>query len=296
MNRLITVFLLLLGRISSFLSIKARTRYGSFIGFFLKVLSSKRKEITLNNISNAFPDNSQTDNYNILKESYANLGITLAELLAFPYMKEKDFEKYIKYENIELIREHYDRGKGVILISGHFGNWELVAYTAGLFTELPVLIIVKPQKNEHADKILNSYRTSAGNKVVPMNKAARDIVRTIRSGSMIALLADQSATKDRDIFVDFFGRPASTYEAPAELALKYDVPMIAGFAVRQQDGTYKVKLEEIKHDDLAHDKEGIRILTERHVKILENAIRKNPGHWSWQHRRWKYLGEGTGTN
>lgn len=287
-NYIVYLILKLLGFISSMLSIKSRNKLGVLIGDILRILSKKREDITFNNIKNAFPEYEDTKCYKILTESYRNLGITLAELVAFYSYSENDFKKYIKYENIELINEVYNRGNGLILLSGHFGNWELLAYSAGLFSNIPVTVIVKHQKNKFADKVLNQYRIQGGNKIVSMKKAARTIINSIKNKEAIALLADQSASKDKDVFVEFFGKQAATYEAPAAIALKFNVPIIMGFAVRQPDHTYKVKLIEVNRDDLTNTKEDIKILTERHVKILENTVRKYPHLWSWQHRRWKH--------
>jgi Kdo2-lipid IVA lauroyltransferase/acyltransferase len=286
--RIITGFLLFLGFISKRLTISQRTRFGSFIGDCLIILSKKRKKITLENISLAFPCETRQWHNKVIKESYRNLGITMVELLAFDSFSESDFSKYMKCDNIELVHEVYSRGKGLIFLSGHFGNWEILAYSVGLFTGISIKIIVKPQRNTIADELLNKYRCLGGNTVVSMYNSARTIVRTLLEKKSIALLADQSATKDKDIFVDFFGRPAATYESPADMALRFDIPVIMGFAVRQSDCTYRVKLIELKHDDLKHDTEGIKELTRRHVQVLEDAIRQNPGHWAWQHRRWKH--------
>ena len=285
---IITSVILLIGQISISLSIRGRTAFGRFIGNILRLLSPKRQSITLENIKRAFPDRSDDWHNRVMRRSYQNLGITMVELLALRSFDEEDIHQYIRYTNIELIQQAYSRGKGVILLSGHFGNWELLAYSAGLFTKIPVTIIVKPQKNKIADEILNRYRTQSGNKVVSMYNAAFSVMKTLKKGGVVALLADQSATKDRDVFVEFFGIPAATYESPAEMSLKFDVPIIMGFAVRQKDGTYNVDLLEIKHDDLEDNREGIIELTKRHVQVLENAIRKNPDHWAWQHRKWKH--------
>lgn len=284
----ITSVILLIGQISNSLSISWRTSFGRFIGNILRILSPKRQKITLENIKRAFPKKSDTWHNKVMRGSYQNLGITMVELLALKSFNEADVHEYIRYSNIELIEDAYSRGRGVILLSGHFGNWELLAYSAGLFTKIPVTIIVKPQKNRIADEILNRYRTQSGNKVVSMYNAALSVMKTLKKGGVVALLADQSATKDRDVFIEFFGIPAATYESPAEMALKLDVPMIMGFAVRQKDGTYNVDLQEIRHDDLEDNREGIIELTKRHVQVLENAIRKNPDHWAWQHRKWKH--------
>jgi Kdo2-lipid IVA lauroyltransferase/acyltransferase len=285
---IITWVILFVGWISIHLSRKSRTSLGKFVGSILRLLSPKRQSITLDNIKRAFPEKDFKWQRQVMYGSYHNLGITMVELLALKSMDDNEIKEYIKYTNIEMINELHQQGRGVILLSGHFGNWELLAYSAGLFSGLPVMIIVKPQKNIIADKILNSYRTQRGNSVVSMYNAAFTIFKTLKKGGVVALLADQSATKDKDIYVDFFGIPAATYESPAELALKLDVPIIMGFSVRQNDGTYLVNLEQIKHDDLQHNKEDVIELTRRHVAALENAIRANPDHWAWQHRKWKH--------
>ena len=121
-----------------------------------------------------------------------------------------------------------------------------------------------------------------------MGVAIREVVRTLRERGIVAILADQSGPGG-GLFVDFFGRPAATYEGPAIFALKYGAPVLMGLGVRRADGGYDVRLEPIAVDDLSGaTEENIRIFTERHVKVLEQGIRQHPGHWLWQHRRWKH--------
>lgn len=287
-NYLIFIFLKIAGFISSKKNINTRNKFGCRIGDLLRLLSKKRQKIAIDNLKHAFPEKSDRWINDVMINSYRNLGVTLSELVAFKYFNENTFKKYIQYENIELINDLYAKGNGLILLSGHFGNWEMLAYTAGLFSNADVTVIVKHQKNQYADKVLNKYRTLGGNKIISMNNAARTIISNIRKGKAIALLADQNASKDKDIFVDFFGRPVITYEAPAAIALKFNVPVVMGFAVRKPDNTYYVKLIQLKTDDLDNSKESIKTLTQRHVKILEDAIRENPELWVWQHKRWKH--------
>ncbi|MBX3043647.1 MAG: lysophospholipid acyltransferase family protein [Candidatus Kapabacteria bacterium] len=281
-------FMMSLGFISQKLSIKNRAAFGKLIGGFLRILSKSRSDITLKNIKNAFPEKEESEIISIRNESYQNLGITLAELLAFPSLRKEDFLNYVKFENIDLVKEKIAEGKGLIFISGHFGNWELTAYTAGLALDVPITIIVKPQRNHISDTYLNSLRTSGGNKIVPMGRAARTIIETIKKNEAVAMLVDQSAHSQKDVFVEFFGKPAVTYEAPAMIALRFKTPIVTGFAHRQPDMTYKVVIKEIKFDDLDDSKESIVELTRRHVKELEDNIIQNPGLWAWQHKRWKY--------
>jgi KDO2-lipid IV(A) lauroyltransferase len=276
-----------LGFISRFLNIKSRSKFGQIIGRIL-MISKRRKKITYDNIKAAFPEFTENRIQEVLIGSYHNLGITMVELLAFPYLKIDGFRQYMKYENEHLFEQIRSRGKGMILLSGHYGNWEMLACTAGAYSKIPVTIVVKPQRNKLIDHYLNKYRIMYGNSVVSMSKAAKSMVKAIKNNEAIALLVAQSADVSKDIFIDFFGREAVTYEAPAALALRFDVPIIMGFAVRNSDCTYNVELLELKHDDLKNDSVGIAELTKRHVGILENMIRKHPQLWAWQHNRWKH--------
>lgn len=277
-----------LGFIAKNLSIKSRNMLGVIIGDLLRILSSKRSDITYHNIRMAFPEYNEEKCDSIRNDSYRNLGITLIELLVFKSLDRNEFLNYVKFENIELVTKKIAEGRGLIFLSGHFGNWELTAYVIGLIVKVPITIIVKPQRNKLSDEYLNELRTNGGNKIVPMGKAARTIINTIRNNEAIALLVDQSADPSKDAFVPFFGMPAATYEAPAALALKYRTPIILGFAHRQDDCTYKAVIEELDFSDLDDSKDSILELTRRHVKILEDNIRKSPGHWAWQHKRWKH--------
>ena len=279
---------LFIGFVSSKLSVRCRMKLGSFFGDLIRVISKKRTAITFDNIEKALPELSKSEINAIVRDSYRNISISICEMLSFKYLDKSDFYNYIEFEDFHILRDKVTSKKGAILMSGHFGNWELLAFAAGLLLDEPILIIVKPQSNFFIDRLFNEIRTHRGNKVVSSYAAALPIVKTIKNGGAIALLADQSATKDKDVFVDFFLRPAATYEAPADLALRFNVPMVAAFAIRQSDGTYKSRIIEIPHDDLSYNKNDILELTRRHVKALEDAIRLYPGLWSWQHRRWKH--------
>jgi len=285
-DKLIKFLLLTIGFFSSKISLSSRLKFGIALGTMLRIFSKKRQRITYDNIRHAFPEYNDEQCRHLVKASYANLGKVLVEIPCMKYFNEEDYRKYVKFENSEII--HNNRDKGMILMSGHFGNWEFTSYAVGLYHDIPVSMIVKHQKNKYVDAIINEYRTKGGNQVVFMDNAARAIVKTIRSGGVVAIIADQSARRNNGIATEFFGREVLTYAAPAELALKFNVPIICGFAHRDSEGVYHVKMSELKSDDLENNDEGILELTKRHVKALENAIREQPEMWSWQHRRWKY--------
>ena len=216
----------------------------------------------------------------------------LVELLTFPHITPSEARAMIDMHGTEQIEEEVRKGRGVILVSGHFGNWELLAFAFPLYTNIPTSVIVAPQSNKYAEEYLHWYRSRTGNRMIQMDRAARAIVERLRNAEAIALLADQAATADRDVFVPFFGTLAATYEAPATLTLKRNAPMFTAFAVREADGHYSVEFRRISHEDLSPDKDGITELTRRHVAALEDAIRERPDLWAWQHRRWKHIHKG----
>ncbi|MCX7909125.1 MAG: lysophospholipid acyltransferase family protein [Ignavibacteria bacterium] len=282
-----TCFVYLIGWFSSLFSPSKRLTFGKILGRILYFLLPQRVKIARQNLLFAYPTKDPKWVNDITKKVFENLGIVFAEFLALPWFDENVIKDYIRFENVELIREKYNEGKGVLLLSGHYGNWELLAYSVKVYLGLSVLIIVKPLSNYILDRVINQFRTQGGNQVVSMYESALKVVRTLKEKGIVALLADQSATKDKDIYVNFFGRKAATFDSPAHFALKYKVPVIIGFAKRESY-YYKVRLEEIDHSDLNFDKEGIYELTRRYIEKLENVINEKPELWLWTHRRWKH--------
>lgn len=275
-----------LGLVSRVLSSRQRTVLGKFVGGFLRI-DRKRVAITRSNVRKSLPDVSDNELNLIVTGAYHNLGITLVELLAIPGTNATGLLSQMTIKNINLVRERSQNGQPSILLSGHFGNWEYLAMAAGVEIQSPVTIVAHPQKNSLVDKELNSYRETFGNTIVPMHGAARVLVSTLTKGGTVAFLVDQHAHSEKDPWISFFGRKTPTYEAPAALALKYNVPIFYAFAVRQPGGGYVADLRRLKMDDLSNNRDGIEELTRRHVQALEQEIRLHPSLWSWQHRRWR---------
>jgi len=289
LNTISTIFILFLSLISAILPRKARGYFGKMLGYSIMIISPSRKQITLDNLTYAFPDKSKEWIEKTFKQSFANLGIVFAEMFAFIFISKKSIYNYlISIENADLTKSLINQNKGLIFLSAHFGNWELLALSVALHLDIKPTIIVKPQSNAQLDKILNKMRMRFGNKLISSYNSAFEIVKSLQNKEILAILADQSASKDKDVYVPFFGRYTSTYEAPARLALRYNVPIIMPFMIRQKDFTYKVEMYELKHDDLQNSKEGIYELTRRYADFLEQKIRQYPDHWVWQHRRWKH--------
>jgi KDO2-lipid IV(A) lauroyltransferase len=273
------------------LPLKSAQRLGGYLGDAAFRLASSRRRIALENLKNAFPEKSDAELAAIARGAFRNYGITLIELLWFPHVTDDLLRKLIVLKNPEVIARGHAAGKGMVMLSGHFGNWELIAFGVARMTGIPFSIIVQTQSNTLIDRVINRHRCLLGNNVIPMGMSVRGIIKTLSEGGVVAIAPDQSGPME-GAFVDFFGRSVATHQGPAAFALRGGAPLQMGFMVRKADGTYEVTLEEVPSSDLKEASElNIVELTRRHPALLEKGIRLYPDHWLWMHRRWKHTWE-----
>ena len=264
-------------------------KVGGAIGEFVGATLGYRRAVTLDNLRHGFPEKSEHAIQQIMRNSFRNVGTALFELMLVPRLDAEMFKDIIRLANPEIIQEAYAKGKGVVLLTAHFGNWEFIAQSIPVWTGIPILVIVKSQANRYIDQKINASRMKFGNVAVPMESAIREVLKALQEGKAVGLVGDQTAAKE-SIWVPFFGRQVPTYEGPAMFCLKTRAPLIMGFPVRESDGRYSVRFEEVEFDDLkTYAKENILELTKRHVAVTEEIIRKCPEQWMWMHKRWKHL-------
>jgi KDO2-lipid IV(A) lauroyltransferase len=175
----------------------------------------------------------------------------------------------------------------MIFLTGHYGNWELAGYLFGLFG-FPTVSVARALDNPHLDRYLRSFRERTGQMLIPKNGSFDQMVEVLKSNSVLGFLADQDAGP-RGVFVDFFGRPASTHKAISLLAIEYQAPVVVGVARRIGPGfRYEVRCEDvIDPAELSGTADDIRLLTQRFTSALERLIRQDPTQYLWLHRRWK---------
>jgi len=241
-----------------------------------------RRATLMTNLHAAFPSMPEEEIRFLARRSVRNLATVFLEIPLLRHLDDARLHRAITFEGIELLTT--DAHRGLILLSGHYGNWELLALAAGSFSGVPVAIIVKDQNDfGHIDRM----RISRGNSVIRYANAARDAMTILLGGGCVALLADQSAAPP-DPTVTFFGLETCFFGTPARLALRFRPRVLTGFAVRNEAGGYHVVIEELAHDDLEDTPSGRVAFTQRYAAVLERAIRRHPDLWMWTHRRWKY--------
>ncbi len=265
---------------------RIRIKIGGFLGLAVYYIYKRRREIALINISKSFPDESVEWHNSICKDSFRHFGIATTEFIQLIRFNDKFIEKYISVEGEEYIKQTLSEGKGMISICPHLGNWEFVAaYVA--YKGYPLSVIMKRQSNPYINIIIERLRLSFNMEVIYKSRAGFPALRALKQNRIIALVADQDAGKN-GIFVDFFGRPASTAQGPARIALAYQSPVTVSLGIREKNGKIKIVITPELQFDYGKKKEEIVYKnTEIWTKKIEEYIKAYPEQYFWMHRRWK---------
>lgn len=285
-HRLEYALLASLGLTARRISDKAAARAGARLGDLVFDVFKFRRKVALDNLAKAFPERPLVEIEDIARRLYRNLGKNLLEFLRFPKMSDNDIRDKVRFEG----REHFDQaiqgGKGALLISSHFGNWELYASAIAAYG-YPISVVVYEQHNPLSDELMNSIRRLKGIDVIYKQDAPRAILKALSQNRFVAILIDQDAGAD-GVFVDFMGCPASTAKGPAVFAIRTGAPLLTGVIVRREGGKHTGYIEPPVYADPQADRdEETHRLTALVTSAMERYVREYPDHWYWVHRRWK---------
>jgi len=245
------------------------------------------RRVGLFNLRLAFPDWDERRRRRVLAGLFRGFGRMLADFSHFPRLTRENIEKLIIYDGFENFARAREQGKGVLFLTAHFGNWELSSFAHGLYG-YPLNFLVRELDNPLLDSMINRYRCLSGGHAIEKRESAREILRAFQRGEAVGILADQNMLASEGVFVEFFGRLASTTSAPARLARKLGVPIVLGLVI-WDDKLKKYRLrfdpvEWIKCDDAEAE---ILANTANFTRRLEDYVRRYPEQWLWVHRRWK---------
>jgi Kdo2-lipid IVA lauroyltransferase/acyltransferase len=219
----------------------------------------------------------------------AHLGTLAAEIILLPRLV-RDLDRHVVMDDDarRVIEEAAAEGKGVILITGHLGNWELLAQRI-VVSGFDGSTVVRSNPNPYLSDWLIRRRRVAGLEVLDRDHpvAARKLLKALSRGAVVGFLIDQD-TRVSSVFVPFFGRPAATPVVPAKLALRRRAPVVTAFIERTRHG-HRVRAERLSLDDIPGDDLEARAtaLTARMTLAIEDAVRARPHEWVWFHRRWR---------
>jgi KDO2-lipid IV(A) lauroyltransferase len=265
------------------LSPRAALGSGACLGDAVRLLGIRRA-VAESNLARALPERSAAERARILRDHYRELGRIAAEYARLPELVAAGpGEVVAEVRGMEHLERAARAGRGVILLTGHFGNFELLG--AWLGRRHPVEFVTKPLSNPGAERWIQRQRAASGVGTLSTASGVKGIYASLRANRWVAMVADQDARR-AGVFVPFMGRLASTALGPARLALATGAPIVMGFPVRGADGRHVLEIEPPLDPGPETDAAALR-LTALHTARLEAWVRRYPAHWFWLHRRWK---------
>lgn len=276
------------------LSIRQSYALADALAAALYRVDRRHRLVALENLREAFGDRYDAAGRDrIVRGVYRHFCRMLMEMLHIPRkLHPTTWRDRIELVGHAPVLDRLVTGGPVILLTGHFGNWELAGYLFGVFG-FPPNSVARELDNPYLDRFLRRFRERTGQKLIPKKGGYEQMLEVLRTGGVLSMLADQDAGP-RGLFVDFFGRPASTHKAIALLAIEHSAPVVVGYARRLGAGfRYEVGTEEvILPEELTGGADDVRLVTQRFTAALERVIRRSPEQYLWLHRRWKHRPRG----
>jgi KDO2-lipid IV(A) lauroyltransferase len=275
------------GRMSEDSVMRWGTRVGALAG---KVLRS-RDRLAMRNLRATFPERGEPELRRILDGCWRHFGRELLYYLKVQSMSLEEIAARCPFVNDQLLHEARERGKGTLLLSGHFGGWEIGGLALMAHVD-NVRTVARPLDNEMLEADLARLRAKTGAQVVDRRKAARFLLKSLAENAVIVLLPDQAVLPREGVLVPFLGRPAWTTDAVAKMAARHGSTIVFAFCIPDGSG-HRLEFEEpIRVDQLSEDERDPVALTKRINDIISRRIAAWPELWLWMHDRWKGTGEG----
>lgn len=264
----------------------AATRLGHAVGWVAYRVDARHRRITMDNLAATFPERSAQERTRIAREVFAHFGRKLVELLWFTGQTPERQRALVEFVGVEHVEAALAAGRGALLVTGHFGFWELHALAHARRVG-PIAVVARALDNPLLDRMLTDLRSSTGNVVIDRRGGLRRILRALNANQSVAVLIDQHILTSDAVKVDFLGRPAATTSAVAVLALRTRAAVIPVFSLPLNDGRYRLIYERPLELPAEDTPEAVRDLTQRCTKVLEKYVRAHPERWLWMHRRWR---------
>jgi KDO2-lipid IV(A) lauroyltransferase len=271
----------------------AARRAGAALGFLAWCVLPNLRRTGLRNLELAFPELPAEGRLRLLRGVYRHLGWQLGEFCQMPRYTRENTRDLIRYEGLDHYLAASQRGKGVLIVTGHLGAWELSSFWHSLMGH-PMTMVIRRLDNPRVDKLVNDIRCLHGNRVVHKDDFARGLLQAMRRGDTVGILMDTNMTPPQGVFVPFFGVPACTASGLARVALRTGAAVLPGFLVWEPaEDKYVLHFDEqiplIATGDDEHD---VLANTAQFTAAIEVFIRRYPDQWLWVHRRWKTRPEG----
>ena len=263
-------------------------RIGRISGWLAFVLDSRHRRIVRRNLRFVFPEWSDEKIKTVSKNVFKNAFTTSLEIFQIRFSTGEDILKKVRLNEVENYREAVKYSKGVILISAHFGNWEMAGLVPKICFNHPSAFVARELSSKFLDRFLNKARTRFGNMIIDKKGALPKMVRLLHKGWLVGVLIDQGTNRAEGVECTFFGKKVFTTPVAALLARRYDYSVLPGYCARDKDGFLTINFMPpltLQKTDNAED--DIQINTQMMNDAMEEGIRAYPDQWFWFHKRWK---------
>ena len=263
-------------------------RIGSAIGFAAFHGLGRLRAVGRRNLELAFPERSAPERELILRSVYRNLGYLLAEFCLMSGYTAGRAGKFIRYEGLENYLQAQKRGKGVLVLTGHLGAWELSSFYHSLMG-MPMGLVIRRLDNRLVDRFVNRIRCLHGNRVIHKDDFARGLIAAMRAGETVGILMDTNMTPPQGVFVPYFGVMACTASGMARIAAKTGAAVVPGFLLWEEgEQRYVLRFgEEMEVIHTGNAELDAVTNTAAFTAAIEGYVRRYPEQWLWMHRRWK---------
>ncbi len=257
------------------------SQLGILTYYFLK----RSRLIVLDNLSRCFPEKDAKEIRRIARESFRNQAKNLIEVVSLSKINLSRLQTLVSAEGLDNLSNALKEGKGVLILSAHLGNWELLGVYLSM-VGYPINVIARRIYDERLNNILVNLRESKGVKCILRSESVYQVLRCLRRNEALGVLIDQD-TKVQGVFVEFFGRLAYTPQGLAALSLRTGAIVVPGFIVRVGNKHKVIIKKKVELKRSQDEKQDIKDNTQIFTKIIESMISSYPSQWVWMHERWK---------
>ena len=272
----------------AWLSLGRAVQLGEALGAAAFLLLRTERRRALDSLRLAFPERTEAERRALARDCFRHLGRCALEM-ACAHKLDPGIDRWVEWPEADrrVLDAALARGRGVVLVSAHVGNWELLGRRLAL-AGYPIQSIARETPDPRLTALIDRHRTASGLRIIwrGRSNAARQILRALKSGEILALLIDQD-TRVQSVFVPFFGLLASTPRAAADIVLHTGAAAVVSFCQRQASGRYRLSIHEVEPHPTGDREADTVALTARLTEAIEQAIRRAPSQWVWMHRRWK---------
>jgi KDO2-lipid IV(A) lauroyltransferase len=269
--------------------VEANLRFARFLGREMWKHYKRGKKRSIDNLRLSFPDKDDAWIERTGQKSFEHIVMMVIDMMfTTRLVKRDDWRKYCRCDNIESTKWMMQGGQGMLLLTAHYGNFEIMGYLLGEFG-FNIYSIARPLDNKYISNYLFGIRERAGQKILDKKGASEQMAKLAEEHASIGFIADQDAGK-KGVFVDFFGRKASTYKSIGLMAMKYNMPIGIARAARVDDRFFfDIEVTRLIMPDEWEDRDDpLRWITAEYTKAIEDFIREDPSQYWWLHRRWKH--------